>query len=132
MALPSVKTRASAACFPDNAVRPHYAHLIEVFGPLINVWGMRFESNHAYFKQCIRTSKKFINVTGMLAEKHQLLQAYYTAGKLLPDPVEIKHQTSVFEPHLYRDSIREGAGKCDLLTETTYYVSNEAVVWSVI
>ena len=121
-------------CFPNERVRPkhhyltHYPELIQKFGPLIHVWGMRFESKHAYFKQCVRTSKNFINVAGMLAEKHQLLQAYYTAGTLLPDPVEVKQQTSVFEPDLYKDSIRDGVRRSHLLPGGTFYVSNEATL----
>ena len=121
-------------CFPNERVTPkhhyltHYPELIQKFGPLIHVWDMRFESKHAYFKQCVRTSTNFINVAGMLAEKHQLLQAYYTAGTLLPDPVEVKQQTSVFEPDLYKDSIRDGVRRSHLLPGGTFYVSNEATV----
>jgi hypothetical protein len=72
--------------FPDVPLRPkhhfmsHYAMLTLQFGPLKHLWTLRFESKHQYFKRCIRYSHNFINVTRMLANRHQLLQAYISAG----------------------------------------------------
>lgn len=46
--------------FPDHPLKPkhhyllHYPDLILKFGPLIRVWTLRFESKHAYFKECAR------------------------------------------------------------------------------
>jgi hypothetical protein len=72
--------------FPNNPLRPkhhyltHYAFLTMSLGPLVRLWTMRFESKHQYFKRCVRNSRNFINVTGMLANRHQLLQAYLSVG----------------------------------------------------
>jgi len=72
--------------FPNVRVRPkhhymsHYAALTMKFGPLIRLWTMRFESKHQFFKRCIRNSRNFVNVTGMLASRHQMLQAYLSAN----------------------------------------------------
>jgi hypothetical protein len=76
--------------FPDVKFRPkhylsHYVSLTMKFGPLIRVWTMRFESKHQYFKRCVRNSHNFINVTKMLATRHQMFQAYLSAGQRFPD-----------------------------------------------
>ena len=51
-------------------------------GPLIRLWTLRFESKHSYFKKTVRPGQNFKNITKTCAEKHQLLQAYYSAGSL--------------------------------------------------
>lgn len=67
--------------FPNEKLRPkhhfilHYHDLILKFGPLRNVWTLRFESKHKYFKNIIRHSPNFKNVLFSFTEKHQLLQA---------------------------------------------------------
>lgn len=57
----------------------HYTHLITNFSPLIWFWTLWFESKHSLLRKSISTSKIFKNVTGSLAEKHQLSQAYLTS-----------------------------------------------------
>lgn len=67
--------------FPNEKLRPkhhfilHYHDLILKFGPLRNLWTLRFESKHKYFKNIIRHSPNFKNVLFSFTEKHQLLQA---------------------------------------------------------
>jgi len=74
------------ALFPHVPLRPkhhflsHYAMLTLQFGPLVRLWTLRFESKHQYFKRCVRRSRNFINVAKMLASRHQLQQAYLSAG----------------------------------------------------
>lgn len=63
--------------FPDFTLRPkhhyieHYAELIRVHGPLTEVWTMRFEGKHKFFKKVIRDAQNFKNVAMTLALKHQ-------------------------------------------------------------
>lgn len=65
--------------FPNNNLickhhyLSHYPFLINLFGPLIKVWIMRFESKHKFFKRAIRYSLNFINVVKSLSVKHELL-----------------------------------------------------------
>ena len=72
--------------FPETPLRPkhhylsHYPWLTLHFGPLVRLWTMRFESKHQYFKRCVRNSHNFVNVTRMLARRHQVQQAYFSAG----------------------------------------------------
>jgi len=79
--------------FPQDALKPkhhyicHYPHLILQLGPLIHLWSFRFESKHQFFKRAIRYSQNFINVTAMLAEKHQYFQAYNVVSELFDDKV---------------------------------------------
>ena len=65
-----------AALYPDQFVPKHHylVHLprqIIDFGPLRNVWCMRYEGKHSYFKQLIGRSKSFKNVPKTLAVAHQ-------------------------------------------------------------
>ena len=82
--------------FPQSNLKPkhhflaHYPELILQFGPLMRVWTLRFESKHTYFKQCARKLQNFINPCKTLAERHQLLQAYYSAGSLFPPCVQFE------------------------------------------
>lgn len=85
--------------FPDVKLRPkhhymtHYASLTLQFGPLVRLWTMRFESKHQYFKRCMRSSRNFVNVTGMLANRHQMLQAYLSAGKRFASDLTVVKST---------------------------------------
>jgi hypothetical protein len=82
--------------FPANKLKPkhhfmsHYPRLTMECGPLIRLWTLRFESKHSYLKTSARSAQNFINITRTLAVKHQLLQAYYSAGSLFGSTVEVK------------------------------------------
>lgn len=48
--------------FPDFSIRPkynfvdHYPHLIRCFGPLVELWMIRFEAKHSFFKKMLCTT----------------------------------------------------------------------------
>ena len=96
--------------FPSKSLRPkhhymaHYPQLMFIFGPLIHVWTMRFESKHSYFKECIRRVKNFKNVTKTLSHKHQLLQAYYGTGSLI-GPSVVVEQAAPLDLEVYNEKI---------------------------
>lgn len=79
--------------FPEFCLKPkhhylcYYPELIIQFGTLIRLWTLRFESKHTYFKQCARKLHNFKILCATLAERHQLLQAYLSAGTLFPPVV---------------------------------------------
>jgi len=81
--------------FPDNPMTPkhhylmHYGDLTLQFGPLVRVWTMRFESKHSYFKSCARKLRNFRNLCQMLADRHQMLQAFLSAGSLFPSQLAV-------------------------------------------
>ncbi|KAK3932682.1 Zinc finger and BTB domain-containing protein 17 [Frankliniella fusca] len=62
----------------------HYSDLIDIFGPLIKVCTLRFESVHMFFKAVIRNSKNYINVTKTMAEKYMLRFASHNSSDLFP------------------------------------------------
>lgn len=68
---------------PDCRLRPkhhyieHYPHLTKVFGPLIDMWTMRFEGKHKFFKKFIHETQSFKNVPLTLAMRHQKMMAYH-------------------------------------------------------
>lgn len=55
--------------FPAIPLRPkhdylgHYPEFFLEFGPLIQVWTLRFESKHMFFLKIIRNAHNFLNVT---------------------------------------------------------------------
>jgi hypothetical protein len=59
----------------------HYPGLMAKYGPLRNLWCMRFEAKHQYFKQVASTLGNFINIAFSLAMRHQMLQCYQFSGK---------------------------------------------------
>lgn len=69
--------------FPDFHLNPkhhymeHYPQLIRKFGPLCEVWTMRSEGKHKFFKKAIRNTQNFKNVAMTLATKHQKAISYH-------------------------------------------------------
>ena len=74
-------------CFGKEAVTPkhhyvlHYSALIEKFGPLRNLWCMRYEAKHQYFKKLMSNVRNFKNVSATLTSRHQLKLAYELASR---------------------------------------------------
>ena len=118
--------------FPNDPLKPkhhyvaHYPELILQFGPLIRLWTLRFESKHTYFKQCARKLHNFKNLCHTLAVRHQLLQAYYSAGFLFPNPVTV-HQGIEFDPDTYNCHIQQAVETCQL--ECRHTVAASSVVY---
>jgi len=50
----------------------HYPRQIEMFGPLRNLWCMRFEAKHQYFKKLADVVKSHKNLSFSLAKRHQM------------------------------------------------------------
>lgn len=97
--------------FPGHSLKPkhhylcHYPELIIHFGPLIRLWTLTFESKHTFSKQCARKLQNFKSICQTLAERHQLLQAYLSAGNLFPAPIQVEKGTE-FYVHDYNRKIR--------------------------
>ena len=109
--------------FPSAPLKPkhhylcHYPPLIIHFGPLIQLWTLRFESKHTFFKQCARKLHKFKNFCKTLAERPQLLQAYLSAGNLFPPLVQVEKGTD-FHIEDYNDRIRASVASCPFQSQT--------------
>ena len=73
--------------FPVITITPkfhyvvHYPLLMARYGPLRDLWCMRFERKHQYFKTIAKTTGNFINIAYTLAVRHQMLQCYLFSGK---------------------------------------------------
>lgn len=73
---------------PKHHYLLHYPELIRLFGPLKNVWTLRFESKHRYFKSLVHHTYNYKNLTKMLSFRHQYLQSlHFSEGKLFDDSV---------------------------------------------
>lgn len=72
--------------FPDVKLRPkhhylcHYALSTKQFGPLIKNSTLRCESKHCFYKNAIRQSRNFKDVTKSLSVKHELYQCLIRNG----------------------------------------------------
>ncbi|CAM4846644.1 unnamed protein product, partial [Rotaria magnacalcarata] len=55
----------------------HYAKQIEMYGPSIQHWCMRFESKHKIFKQLAAKFNNFKNILYTLSKRHQLRQCLF-------------------------------------------------------
>lgn len=123
---------------PKHHYLNHYPELIVQFGPLIRLWTLRFESKHTYFKQCARRLHNFKNLCGTLAERHQLLQSFLSAGTLFLPSVVVEKGTE-FIVGDYNDKIRQSVAHLnfdhvntlishDVTVKGTTYKSNMFIV----
>ncbi|EEC07499.1 conserved hypothetical protein [Ixodes scapularis] len=58
----------------------HYPSCILKFGPLVELWAMRFEAKHQYFKNISRKIRNFKNISKSLAMRHQFYQCFSLVG----------------------------------------------------
>lgn len=66
----------SKQLLPKHHFLEHCAEMIRCFGSLVFLWTLRFEAKHSYFKQVVRHTNCFKNITLTLASKHQLMAGY--------------------------------------------------------
>lgn len=117
--------------FPGFPLKPkhhylcHYPELIIQFGPLIRLWTMRFESKHTYFKQCARKLHNFKNLCATLAERHQLLQSYLSAGNLFPPVIQVGRGNEFYTSD-YNDNIKAATSAFSFTHESTV-AANEVI-----
>ncbi|XP_064468606.1 uncharacterized protein LOC135381211 [Ornithodoros turicata] len=94
------------ALFPEAAVPckmhylAHYPSFVYKYGPLVNIWAMRFESKHQYFKDMVRKLRNFKNVIQMLSVRHQYLQAYVLSQTLNDSLVSVIGSQPVLFEHV--------------------------------
>ncbi|KAL2080249.1 hypothetical protein ACEWY4_024042 [Coilia grayii] len=88
--------------FPNYRLRPkhhfieHYPQMVKIFGPLIDVWTMRFEGKHKFFKQVVHDTRNFKNVALTLAVRHQKTMGLYLDSSVFFKPaVQIDKVQSV-------------------------------------
>ena len=127
------------ALFPGNALKPkhhflsHYPEMILHFGPLVRLWTLRFESKHGYFKKCVRRFVNFRNVTKMLAEQHQLLQAYYSSGSLFKSGLQydncVEYCTETLSEGIVDCIRQEDTDVCQANSIMTYCINIDGTMY---
>ena len=109
--------------FPDEPLKPkhhylsHYPWLIYEFGPLINLWTMRMESKHTFFKRAARSAQNYKNVTKTLSEAHQLYQALTLTTSIDLLSVELQGATVTFDDELFSYDVARAIYASNLLTK---------------
>jgi len=78
-----LKDVAPKAFIPKMHFIVHYPRLLLTYGPLRHLWTMRFEAVHQYFKQLIKKTKSFVNVTASLCSRFQRRKCYELASNAL-------------------------------------------------
>lgn len=108
--------------FPDIRLRPkhhyleHYPHLVRCFGPLVELWTMRFEAKHSFFKTVVHDVQNFKNILVTLASKHQLMVAYHLDSNLFRQRIHVENVRVVQVTSLdatWRDTVQR---RCSHLT----------------
>ena len=72
---------------PKHHFLCHYPDLILIFGPLIRLSTLRFESKHMFFKEVVRACKSYINITLTMARKYMSRFAYDHSSEIIPPDV---------------------------------------------
>lgn len=81
---------------PKHHYLEHYPYLVRKFGPLCDVWTMRFEGKHKFFKKAICNAQNFQNVAMTLATKHQKALSYhFDCSSFFRPSVEMTRATPV-------------------------------------
>lgn len=76
----------------------HYPTMMARYGPLRELWCMRYEAKHQYFKSLAKSIGNYVNIAYTLAIRHQMLQCHQfsdtevlghdltlpSSGKLIP------------------------------------------------
>ncbi|XP_056336525.1 uncharacterized protein LOC130247306 isoform X1 [Danio aesculapii] len=68
--------------FPNEKLKPkhhfleHYPGLIRYFGSCVELWTMRFEAKHSFFKQVVHNTHNYKNILQTLSTQHQLMVAH--------------------------------------------------------
>ncbi len=74
--------------FPNEKLKPkhhfleHYPSLIRHFGPCVELWTMRFEAKHSFFKRVVHNMHNFKNILQTLSTQHQLMVARHAVSQL--------------------------------------------------
>lgn len=90
----------------------HYPSIIQQHGPPKRYWTMRFESKHQYFKDLVKRTRNFQNLTLTLSTRCQSLQAVHFSSDFEPRVVVGPGQSkplSSFAAQI-RGSLQESAG----------------------
>ena len=60
---------------PKHHFLEHYPNLIRCFVPLADLWTMRYEATHSFFKRVVHDTCNFKNTLKTLASRHQSMIA---------------------------------------------------------
>ena len=80
---------------PKHHYLSHYYQLYKYQGPLIQLWAMRMEQKHVFMKNCLRTTKNFVNVSKTCATRHQMAQISFSYLGLFPSMFEIPSEVII-------------------------------------
>ena len=100
--LQEVKKLLPSCLQPKQHFLAHYPDLIALFGPLIRLFTLRFESKHMFFKTVARACRTFKNILYTLTQKYQLRFAFdHSNYEILPPDIILSEYASI--PLVLRD-----------------------------
>lgn len=110
--------------FPHSKFKPkhhyllHYPDLTVLFGPLIRMSTLRFESKHSLFKRSARTAHNFKNLCFTLADRHQFRQAYINTGRHCYDSIDADAGTD-YDPNTFSTELQKAVEDFHFTAENT-------------
>lgn len=110
--------------FPQSKFKPkhhyllHYPDLTVLFGPLIRMSTLRFESKHSLFKRSAPTAHNFKKLCFTLADRHQFRQAYINTGRRFYDSVDADAGTD-YDPNIFSANIQKAVEDFHFTAENT-------------
>ncbi|KAB0804367.1 hypothetical protein PPYR_01337 [Photinus pyralis] len=73
---------------PKHHMLLHYCRIMKSLGPLVNLWTMRFEAKHGYFKNLVPKLKNFTAICNTLSHKHQINMSHQWNNKIMEPHME--------------------------------------------
>lgn len=109
------KTFQNYRLHPKHHFVEHYPQMIQIFGPLVDVWTMRFEGKHKFFKKVVHDTCNFKNVAHTLAVSQQKMMAFHLdSSTFFKPPLQIDKVRSVMVksfPENVQSSLHQQNGK---------------------
>ncbi|XP_065888107.1 uncharacterized protein [Dysidea avara] len=108
----------------------HLSTWIKRAGPLCNIWCMRYEAKHSYFKRISQVCRNFKNVAKTLADHHQQYMCYHMSDHMyLRAKLEYnKDQDSTVGSLEYKEKLLAASFEVSINTNTVVYRNTKITI----
>lgn len=120
---------------PKHHFMIHYPRMMVMFGPISQMWCMRFESKHNPLKRHAHIVGNFKNISKTLSHKHQVKQmCHFKLGEPFSKKIEITNAypvtiSSLQKADVVLANLKEHEGQPDLTLNSTVYVTHSMSIF---
>lgn len=120
---------------PKHHFMIHYPRMMVMFGPISQMWCMRFESKHNPLKRHAHIVGNFKNISKTLSHKHQVKQmCHFKLGDPFSKKIEITNAypvtiSSLQKADVVLANLKEHEGQPDLTLNSTVYVTHSISIF---